>query len=433
MTKKNVSIKKTIFRTPDMSIEDESDVKDVIKSIFPDILIYYARDYIPGVFYHNFRKIPEHILEKLKMKSCYLVVGSARETGEGYIDVIIDNICKKHDIPLQQLIIISGSVDFKDIIKRKIKDTNLEMPKILFYNTWEKAMKRRFLRDFMINTNPNISLIELESMIKVKNVSFVNPLVKSSFKKSYLNLNYSWRPHRIAFILGLKDKQILEMGYNSFSGLPMDTSLCFKNAALLKDTYVEYHTNWQAQWDKDIQFTINHFNDPIKNMIINNTNFIDQLPLYLDKFIESGLGPGFNTTRGLIQYFKNSFFSIVTETFYSKKENGFCEEDNRECRFITEKTFRCIAYKHPFILLTLPNSLKVLHDMGYKTFHGIFDESYDDEEDDTKRMIMVLNEVERLCNLDTKTLEEYRLKLIDILEFNFNVFMNKKEFIHRIN
>lgn len=413
--------------------KDDSDVNDVINYIFSGDRIYYASDYIKGVFYRNFNKIPEHIINELKDKTSFLVVGQADETGEGYIDVILENICHKHKIPLEQLIVLAGSVDYAEIFKEKIKNTGMSMPRILFYNTWEKAMKRRFIADFLINVNPNVTLKELECLIEGKNLNVANPLEKSVFKKSYLNLNYRWKPHRIAFILALNDRGLLNSGYTSFSGTPSDGTLWFaKSAGFLNVLDKTDDKDFKSQWDVDIEFIKNHFNDPIKNIVNNNKDFIEQLPIYLDRFTDTGNGPDFSTTRGILNYFRNSFFSIVTEAFYSKREEGFVEKFNKECRFITEKTFRCIVYKHPFILLTLPHSLRVLHDMGYKTFDGIFDESYDDEEDDTKRMIMVLNEVERLCNLDTETLEEYRLKLIDILEHNHKVFMERKTYIYEL-
>jgi L-rhamnose mutarotase len=45
--------------------------------------------------------------------------------------------------------------------------------------------------------------------------------------------------------------------------------------------------------------------------------------------------------------------------------------------FLSEKVFKPIVCFHPFIILGNKGSLKELRDMGYKTFDGFIDESYD--------------------------------------------------------
>lgn len=45
--------------------------------------------------------------------------------------------------------------------------------------------------------------------------------------------------------------------------------------------------------------------------------------------------------------------------------------------FITEKTYKTILFKHPFVLWGNPFMLKYLRSLGYITFSNIFDETYD--------------------------------------------------------
>ena len=46
----------------------------------------------------------------------------------------------------------------------------------------------------------------------------------------------------------------------------------------------------------------------------------------------------------------------------------------------------------------LPYSLKALRDLGYETFPELFDESYDTELDDKKRLALVKDAVQNLMN-----------------------------------
>jgi hypothetical protein len=89
--------------------------------------------------------------------------------------------------------------------------------------------------------------------------------------------------------------------------------------------------------------------------------------------------------------------------------------------------------KHPFIVATAPNSLQYLKQLGYKTFDGIIDESYDLETDDGKRMIKIVNETERLCKLQSTELENFLDQAKAICEYNYNVLKNKTEFIKAMN
>jgi hypothetical protein len=64
----------------------------------------------------------------------------------------------------------------------------------------------------------------------------------------------------------------------------------------------------------------------------------------------------------------DSWISIVSEAQY---------EDSQETVFLSEKVFKPIACQHPFVILGNKGSLKELKKLGYKTFHDLIDESYD--------------------------------------------------------
>jgi hypothetical protein len=85
--------------------------------------------------------------------------------------------------------------------------------------------------------------------------------------------------------------------------------------------------------------------------------------------------------------------------------------------------------RHPFILVSVPDSLEIYRIMGYKTFSPFIDERYDQELDDGKRMLRVLDEIERLCNLTESELQEFLLNVKEICDYNYNVLMSKTQFI----
>ena len=114
------------------------------------------------------------------------------------------------------------------------------------------------------------------------------------------------------------------------------------------------------------------------------------------------------------EYYRDSYFNIVTETHFY--ENSL---------FLSEKIYKPIIYKQPFLVYSSPFSMKRLRTIGYKTFSSIIDESYDLEVDNNKRRKMIELEIERLCNLPLDELHNLYVSIKDILEYNFEYFINK--------
>jgi hypothetical protein len=128
--------------------------------------------------------------------------------------------------------------------------------------------------------------------------------------------------------------------------------------------------------------------------------------------------------------YADSYFSVVSETNFYTNTLGVQGETGR---FLSEKTFKPIAMRHPFLILSVPNMLDKLKEIGYQTFSPWIDESYDKELDDNKRMLMVAKEVKRLCELPPEELTKFLLETRKIVEHNFNVFINRQNFFYRLN
>jgi hypothetical protein len=82
---------------------------------------------------------------------------------------------------------------------------------------------------------------------------------------------------------------------------------------------------------------------------------------------------------------------------------------------------------HPFIVMGQPGILKHLRDMGFKTFHGWWDESYDDIQDPNERFAALLKLYEELNSYSHKTLADMMYEMVDVLEYNFLRYKNLKE------
>lgn len=114
-----------------------------------------------------------------------------------------------------------------------------------------------------------------------------------------------------------------------------------------------------------------------------------------------------------------SFWHVVTETvFYYDKLH------------LTEKIFKPIVSKQPFMLLAAPGNLEYLRSYGFKTFDGIIDESYDKITNNDQRIESVVKQLAWYCGLSDSEKISIMSAVEPIVLHNFHHFYG--EFKHII-
>lgn len=122
-------------------------------------------------------------------------------------------------------------------------------------------------------------------------------------------------------------------------------------------------------------------------------------------------------------------FNLVIETHFDQKEYVF---DNKEYSkdfspsSITEKVYKPIACSKPFIVFSTPNYLSDLRNLGYKTFHPYINENYDSETNNTNRLNMIVDEIERICSLDEVTYKNLLDQCSNITKENLQVMLKNQ-------
>jgi len=107
----------------------------------------------------------------------------------------------------------------------------------------------------------------------------------------------------------------------------------------------------------------------------------------------------------------DSLVYVPTETVYFGRRTH-----------LTEKTFKAIALEMPFVLVAPAGSLAYLREYGFRTFAGIFDESYDDETDDIRRIEKVTALLKDLNNLSVAERQQIHRACLPRVEHNYNHF-----------
>ena len=114
-------------------------------------------------------------------------------------------------------------------------------------------------------------------------------------------------------------------------------------------------------------------------------------------------------------FFKHSRFSLVQETEMTTLSNRY-----------TEKTYKCFWMKHPFILAGNYQTLKLLKQDGFQTFHPYIDESYDNIKDRNERILEIIKQVKILCNKSDREWKQFMCNIKQTLEFNYKHATSRK-------
>jgi hypothetical protein len=111
-----------------------------------------------------------------------------------------------------------------------------------------------------------------------------------------------------------------------------------------------------------------------------------------------------------IDTYNATAYSVIAETNY---DNSFS--------FFTEKTAKPLIGRRLFVAFSGHKFLHNLRQLGFRTFDGIIDESYDLIEDDQARWTAAFDQIKYLCQQPQQLILD---RIRPITEHNFNTIMN---------
>jgi hypothetical protein len=229
------------------------------------------------------------------------------------------------------------------------------------------------------------SRLEAEAKLNAR-VDRAFTTVKTGQKRpfKFINFNGKIRPHRVCLVLFLMSRNLLEVGQASL--------LAFES-----QEQVNAETFRKMLQPFSISAELDDWIEPL----------IAKLPMVLDiNPIQAGASV-FDSQDP--QLYDNSYFSIVTDTMFL----------DESLLFLTEKPFKSFLNLHPFVYIGNPGALAEFRRMGYQTFHPWIDETYDTELDHDKRMMLILQEIDRLSHLTIEQLHEMYCQLWDRILSNY--------------
>jgi hypothetical protein len=191
------------------------------------------------------------------------------------------------------------------------------------------------------------------------------------------------KEHRLKILISLIDDNFINLGDWSFSGKNFSKTNNFRHA--IRNMGLRNKENVIDVLDKGPYNLQNE-----QNLSFNDVN------AWTDKEYAAHI---------------NSYFDICFESFFY---------DESETLSLTEKIFKPIINFQPFIFVTTKGSLKLLRDLGFKTFEGFIDESYDDIEDNDKRLFAAYEQIKKLCLMSKEEIHNWYWSMEEILIHNHN-------------
>ena len=204
--------------------------------------------------------------------------------------------------------------------------------------------------------------------------------------KHFLKINRTNRDERDIFMLFLNFEKLLDKCLVSFP---------------------ELH-KWPDYPDMFYKYTQNENIEDLKS----------QLPFDIDETDETNHGPA-GLGKGMFNadlpfdpiHYRDTFISIVMGAF-PFDTSGY---------HLHSSTFNPMYCGHPIIQFAPYKTLDVMKQYGFKTFDKWWDESYDNEKDDWKRLQMIMDLVLKLSNYDEKDLLNMYEDMRETLQHNINI------------
>ena len=291
----------------------------------------------------------------------------------------------------------SFTVSFFNALYKKLENfPSIPYNKIIYMVASADALREynNFIKVNGIPTADQITILYVHHVYKrfkhERTLSFFEYDRSVKKEKKFLSLNRRWREHRLLLVCGLAHHNLIEHGYVSLGVSPGEVP---QAQEAIDNLHGQYNSEYiKAGFDK------------IKS----------SLPLQVDN-VDLQINH-FQTTSLPIEFYQKSCFSIVSSTF--------ALQDKEKSVGFTEKEIKPMLARHPFIIHNLPGVLEHLKNMGFLTFERWFDESYDEEMDDSTRLIKIVNEVERLSKLSFEQWNIMLEEMSPVLEHNYNRLVN---------
>lgn len=126
---------------------------------------------------------------------------------------------------------------------------------------------------------------------------------------------------------------------------------------------------------------------------------------------------------------KDDYYKKIKIINFEKTINSYIDVNietalfNKEFFGFSEKAFKSIICKKPFIIFGSAHTYKGLHQLGFKTFPTLINEEQLDsgfnDWEFKERLQFFFDEVKRIANMDIEVIKQYYIDSLEVCEFNY--------------
>lgn len=233
----------------------------------------------------------------------------------------------------------------------------------------------------------------------------------------YINMNGLQRTHRVLTLCHLADRNLLPQGDVSWN---FDYAPPNLEHSLRQQDQAQYQ---EAPVPLRVTVPFNLVNEDFRM----TTEDVTVWHQHANKFI--GAKQTLSSEVDHVRDDKQSIWKVQNHFVQQSFVNLVSESTvNFPYPCITEKTFRPILTKRPFIIIGDHGCLDILKKLGFKTFDSLWDESYNNIKDPAARIRSAIDSLQAICELDSLQLEKIIELCQPIVEHNFRHYMDYHRF-----
>lgn len=227
----------------------------------------------------------------------------------------------------------------------------------------------------------------------------------------YVCLNGIPRAHRIYTLINLQCQDIIDYGLVTLGNPSPQIQLLESNN---KNTTNQVNHNIPLGLHLRTTFPITRINDRIVLTSAQqkkfHSMFADLIQPRTSQYIDGVSND--DGTRYQPKFLQLALWDLITESV-----------GDYPYSFFTEKTWKAILTKRPFILLGGPNSLEDLKKLGFKTFNQWIDEDYASQTTFANRADLAVTALKPFCTMSSTELQKIYFEMLPVIEHNFNHYL----------
>lgn len=365
-----------------LPVSTEVALKSTIPFIYPIML------YDVDIFRYEPIDLPVNVIEAVRMGRGKVVFMMATEGFFGISEshfIWFSDLAEKYSLGKNDLFIITSNLNAQNLHEELVESEHIVDNFTTYsYNYFQHKIWFQHGGDVLNEETKRVAIGAFENCLEKKQTGV--------FEFRFLCFNRVTKPHRVVTFGQLVSDQVLR----EQSILSCGTSAShfagpgnFEGGASTLEENYKYGREKILKYFREVH---------------------DETKPYVYDFVDLN-----NNKAGIINLKAQtiSFINIVTESLV-EPTTVFC----------SEKIFKPIYSAQPFLLVGNPYTLKHLRERGFQTFSRWWDESYDEEENFTRRFEKIMDVVYEVSSWSPERCTEVYNEMESVLRNNINVMVD---------